>query len=359
MFDLPLLLNSVRSRVRPPVVIVMGSPAQAAELAAALGEPDTTCFQFDLHQANKLRRILAGPEESANPGETGDTPPAAPAATVEILPDLWDLPAKFNTVLLPISTHGERELKLDLLEQAFHVLAPKGLLISLSEYEADQLLPKQHKKIFGKCSEMPSTRAGSVFWSVRDGDRPRRRHEQKYHAKIGNGPPHEFVSRPGVFSYGEMDEGSRALLECAEIGEGDHVLDLGCGGGSVGVLAADRCGPTGHVTFLDSNVRAISLAKMNAEANGMTNFRTMSTEGMEGLEPGSFDVILANPPYYANSWIAQMFVQNSKTLLKPNGRFYLVTKMVNHVAPTMVEVFGDIVAMERRGYTILEGGVPE
>ena len=136
-----------------------------------------------------------------------------------------------------------------------------------------------------------------------------------------------------MFGYGDLDEGARAMLEVAEVRPGDRVLDLGCGPGANGVLAMDRAGPDGHVTFLDSNVRATALAELNARENGLANFRCVTTATMDGLEPGSFDVILANPPYYANSWIAQMFIEKGKTLLKPGGRLFLVTKMVNHVAP--------------------------
>ena len=46
------------------------------------------------------------------------------------------------------------------------------------------------------------------------------------------------------------------MLEVAEVRPGDRVLDLGCGPGANGVLAMDRAGPDGHVTFVDSNVRA-------------------------------------------------------------------------------------------------------
>ena len=340
MFHLLALLESIKSRVRPPVVVVMGSPAQAADLCAGLGPVETACYQMDVHQADRLRQQLA---------EVGL------AATVETHPDLWDLPARFNTAIFPVAAHGERELKLDLLDQSFHVLAQRGLLISLSEYQADSLLPKWHKKVFGKCSELPTSKKGSVFWSIRDGDRPRRRHELTFRAKIGDGPSHAFVSRPGVFGYGDLDEGARAMLEIAEVRPGDRVLDLGCGPGANGILAMDRAGPDGHVTLVDSNVRATTLADLNARANGIGNFRCVTTATMDGLEPGSFDLILANPPYYANSWIAQMFIEKSKPLLKPGGRFYLVTKMVNHVAPVMASVFPDSTWEERRGYHVLRG----
>jgi len=340
MFQLVPLLESIRPRVRPPIVIVLGSPAQAADLCAGIGDEETACYQMDLHQADKLRRQLQ---------ETGSR------TTVETLPDLWDLPARFNTALFPVAAHGERELKLDLLEQSFHVLTERGLLISLSEYQADQLLPKWHKKVFGKCSELPASKKGSVFWSVRDGDRPRRRHELAFRARIGDGPSHQFVSRPGVFGYGELDDGARALLEAAEVRPGDHILDLGCGPGASGILAMDRAGPDGRVTFVDSNVRATAIAELNAKENGLVNFRCVPTATMEGLEPASFDLILANPPYYASSWIAQMFIGKSKPLLKAGGRLFLVTKMINHVAPIMADVFPDSTWEERRGYHILRG----
>jgi 16S rRNA G1207 methylase RsmC len=340
MFNVRPLLESVRARVRPPVVILLGSPSQAADLCAGLGDVETVCFQLDLHQADRLRQHLTETSSSA---------------AVEVLPDLWDLPARFNTAIFPVAAHGERELKLDLLEQSFHILASRGLLISLSEYQADQLLPKWHKKVFGKCSELPTSKLGSVFWSVRDGDRPRRRHELTFRAKIGDGPSHAFVSRPGVFGYGDLDDGARAMLEVAEVRPGDRVLDLGCGPGANGVLAMDRAGPDGHVTFVDSNVRAVVLAEHNARANGLANFRSVATATMDGLEPGSFDLILANPPYYANSWIAQMFIERSKPLLRPGGRFYLVTRMINHMAPFMAEVFPDSTWEERRGYHVLRG----
>jgi 16S rRNA G1207 methylase RsmC len=340
MFQLLPLLESIQPRVRPPVVILLGSPAQVADVCAALEDIETVCYQMDLHQADKLRQQLQDFGSSA---------------TVETLPDLWDLPARFNTALFPVAAHGERELKLDLLEQSFHVLAQRGLLISLSEYHADQLLPKWHKKVFGKCSELQASKKGSVFWSVRDGDQPRRRHEMAFRARIGDGPSHQFVSRPGVFGYGELDDGARALLEVAEIRLGDHILDLGCGPGANGILAMDRAGPDARVTFLDSNVRATALAELNAKENGLTNFRCVPTATMDGLEPASFNVILVNPPYYASSWIAQMFIEKSKPLLKPDGRLFLVTKMINHVAPIMAEVFPDSTWEERRGYHILRG----
>jgi 16S rRNA (guanine1207-N2)-methyltransferase len=341
MFNPVKLLDSVRNRVAGPTAILLGSPRQVIDLACTLGGP-VIAYQQDLYQAERLRQeLLEYPVE----------------VDVQCLPDLWDLPTKVQTALLPITTHGERELKVDLLEQSYHILEEKGTLISLSEYRADQLLPKWHKKVFGKCSELPSSKLGSVFWSHRSGEVPRRRHEQIFHAKLKEHASREFLSRPGVFSYGRFDDGARALIEVAELRPGESVLDLGCGVGAVGILASDFVGPDAKIIFVDSNVRAIQLAELNARNNGLKNFETKATPNMEGLKPRSFDAILANPPYYASSSIATLFIEQSKKLLRPGGRFYLVSKMVNQMAELMLPIYPDSVAFENRGYHVLRGTV--
>ena len=205
------------------------------------------------------------------------------------------------------------------VEQSFHVLAPRGLLISLSEYEADQFLPKWHKKVFGKCSEPPASKHGSVFWSVRDGDRPRRRHEMTFHAKIGDGPSHAFVSRPGVFSYGDLDERHARCSKSPSAAGRPRPrprLRAGCGR-----HPGDGPGRARRARHVRRQQRARDRpGRIERQGQRPDELPLLPTATMEGLEPASFDVILANPPYYANSGIAQMFVEGAKPLFKPGGR---------------------------------------
>jgi 16S rRNA G1207 methylase RsmC len=70
------------------------------------------------------------------------------------------------------------------------------------------------------------------------------------------------------------------------------------------------------------------------------------------LPDGGFDVALANPPYYANNSIAQLFIERSRALLKPQGRFYLVTKQNEQMAVLIEETFGVVSAVMRRGFTV-------
>jgi 16S rRNA (guanine1207-N2)-methyltransferase len=52
-----------------------------------------------------------------------------------------------------------------------------------------------------------------------------------------------------------------------------------------------------------------------------------------------------------------MFIASARDLLKPGGRFYLVTKMPVQTIPEVVETFGDAESVENRGYTVLTARV--
>ena len=331
----------VSGKVRGPLAVVLGSPAEVVNLLSALPGVGATCFQMDLYQAERLRGELAAA------GRDADVVAAA---------DLWDLPADFQTAVYLPARGGERELKIDMVDQAYHVLREHGVLLIWSPYEADPFFPVLLKKVFGRAHTPPHTPGGdmqTVLWAQRSGERPRRRHEVTFQAKIGAGPSARFVSRPGTFSYGRFDNGARALAEVMEVSPGDRVLDVGCGVGCVGVFAAQQAGPGGWVTFLDSNVRALALAEHNARANGVPHFEAIASSTAVGPPEGSFDVAVANPPYFANSTIADLFIRRARVLLKPEGRFFLVTRQPEEVGATVQETFGNVEMVLQRGYVIL------
>jgi 16S rRNA (guanine1207-N2)-methyltransferase len=252
---------------------------------------------------------------------------------------------------------GERQLKLDMVEQAFHVLRPRGVLLVLSTYAKDEFFPAVLKKVFGRF-HAPMTDAGQVFWAQREGERPRRRHEVCSQARMGDGSSLRFLSRPGVFSYGRFDNGARALVETMTIAPGDAIVDVGCGCGTNGIWAGRQSGPTGRVTFIDSNLRALALVDLNARANGLTDFDTVASSTVAGVPAGQYDVALANPPYYAHASIAQLFVERCRVLLRPGGRFYLVTKQADQVGPLVADTFGTTAVVTRRGYQVLCAEAP-
>jgi len=100
---------------------------------------------------------------------------------------------------------------------------------------------------------------------------------------------------PGVFHPG-LFFSSRILADfISELDlTGRKFLDLGCGSGLVGMVAARK---GAIVTATDISATAIACAKDNAIINRLS-LETMRTDLFDGLQGRHFDVIAVNPPYF-------------------------------------------------------------
>lgn len=82
----------------------------------------------------------------------------------------------------------------------------------------------------------------------------------------------------GVFGYGQIDPGTKALLLSVPPPPADgHLLDLGCGTGAIALVMARRA-PGATVWAVDVNERARGLCAANAAAHSITNVRVVAPD---------------------------------------------------------------------------------
>jgi 16S rRNA (guanine1207-N2)-methyltransferase len=166
-----------------------------------------------------------------------------------------------------------------------------------------------------------------------------------------------FTTDAGVFSRQEIDYGSRLLIETMSIPPTAHVLDVGCGYGSVGIVAATiAC--HGTATLIDINERAVQLAQENAERNQIHNVRIIQSDLFDALAAETFDTIVTNPPIRAGKEIVHRIFADAYTHLHPGGSLWVVIQK-KQGSPSafnkLQSIFGHVREVcKDKGYRIFE-----
>jgi len=160
-----------------------------------------------------------------------------------------------------------------------------------------------------------------------------------------------LTTEAGVFSRRRVDAGTRLLIGNLEVHAGDRFLDLGCGYGVVGIVAA-LVAPGAEVGLVDINERAAELARANVRANGIENAEVFQGDGFAPLAGRSFDVIALNPPIRAGLRVVHRLIEESREQLSAGGRLYLVGRTrqgVVRLGEKMREVFGEVREVAKGG----------
>ena len=120
-------------------------------------------------------------------------------------------------------------------------------------------------------------------------------------------------------------------------------------------LAAARRAPQVEVLAVDSNARAVECTRRGAELNGLTNV-TVEFELARRLPgAGSFDLVLANPPYYADFQIARHFVLSGRAALRGGGTLLIVTKSPDWYRRELPAWFDEVCIERSKEYHVVRG----
>jgi 16S rRNA G1207 methylase RsmC len=138
--------------------------------------------------------------------------------------------------------------------------------------------------------------------------------------------------------------------------ERGSVLDLGCGYGTVGVVAA-VLNPCLRVFMVDVNERAVGLAKKNAKRNGVANVAFGRGFLYKPVDDMRFEAILSNPPMSAGMKIIYPIIEQAPLHLVSGGVFQMVVRSKiggKRLMQKLEEAFGNVEVLSRQsGYRVL------
>lgn len=186
-------------------------------------------------------------------------------------------------------------------------------------------------------------------------NRPQAPHDERSFTFSLRGHNLHFITDAGVFSRDRVDFGSVLLIETMQIAETDQVLDVGCGYGPIGLVAA-KLAASGRVTMIDINERAVTLARRNAARNSIENVEILVSDLYQAVQDRQFDVILTNPPIRAGKEIVHRIFTEGYPLLRPGGALWVVMQK-KQGAPSarkkLEELYRIVEEVERKkGYSV-------
>ncbi len=296
-------------------VVLAGAGSALAAIAAALASARLTVVDTNCAALAYAERALALNGASA---------------TCLLLEDLWLLPAAtFDAALAPLKWFpGSRAFE-PAMAALGRALRPGGVLYVGGcndrgiEHAATIL-----RALYGTADAV-AYRKGCRVLAARRGAQP---------PALSPGPPEivelevrgvrlRLLKQAGIFAGGELDEGTRLLIDALDVCAHDRILDLGCGSGVVGIVAA-RLAEGTQVWLTDADAAAIALTRKNLELNGVTNATVLLGDGYAALNELRFDLIASNPPVHVGrvptQAIARSFLAGAPHYLAPRGRLFVV-----------------------------------
>lgn len=171
----------------------------------------------------------------------------------------------------------------------------------------------------------------------------------------------EVAGLPGIFSHGELDDGTRMLLETLSEHplRASHILDFACGAGVIGAWLDARQKqmqqPAIIVDGVDVQSQAVICARATYQRNGVSG-QIMASDGLSRVE-GFWPAILSNPPFHSgvrtDMSMTERFLREVVRHLRPGGEVRLVANSFLPYEPLMKRCIGPVERLrEDRRFTV-------
>ncbi|MBB5031572.1 class I SAM-dependent methyltransferase [Prosthecobacter vanneervenii] len=261
----------------------------------------------------------------------------------------------------------QRDLMVADLARAHDHLAPGGVLMAAVHNDAGSKRCEQHLREVAGHADTLSKHHSRVFWATKDEARPwkadmlERWRQGAAMRRILEG---RFWSRPGLFNWDRIDEGSALLAKHLPLTLSGNVADFGCSWGFLSDHLLRHCHDIDSLDIYDADADCFECARRNL---GLVPTRTKAAPHWQDITAGfdrtKFDAVVMNPPFHegkeADPLIGLKFIAAAAQALRPEGHLWLVANRQLPYENLLTETFAQMEkVVETGGFKVLHASHP-
>lgn len=152
----------------------------------------------------------------------------------------------------------------------------------------------------------------------------------------------DICSLPGVFGHGQLDLGTRLLLETVDSIPSGKVLDFGCGAGVIGTYLG-LVNSDAEIVMTDVSALALYSAQKTAQLNNV-QAEFIASNGLSEIK-GNYQGVFTNPPFHTgiktDYATTEGFIKELPRILSTGAQLKLVANSFLHYPPMMEEYIGE------------------
>ncbi len=307
-----LLQQLIELKVSIARPLIINDSFGALSIALSKFNPVSWNDSWLSHQATRENLIANELEESA----------------VEFVPSTSELSGNFELVLIKVPKNLAL-LEYQLIQLKPHLSSNAMILLAGMVKTMPATIWKMLEKIIGPTETSKAQKKARIISVKLDHDLPQKSSSYPAIWKLENS---EFTlfNHANTFSRDRLDNGTRLMLQHLPATEGAiDVVDLGCGNGVLGMMAAYQ-NPASNISFIDESYMAIASARHNmsqlSEREGRVDF--FNADGLKQFVDNCYDLVLCNPPFHQQQaqldTVALSMFSESARVLREGGALWVI-----------------------------------
>ena len=325
------LLNTLAEELKPPAdarIVIFNDSFGALAVALSAFQPQAVSDSYLSQQATRLN--LAGN--------------GLPECSVKLINSLEPLEGQFDLVLIK-APKTLALLEDQLIRLRPHLLPSTQIIVAGMIKSLPPSIWKMLERLVGPTTTALAKKKARLIFASPDLQLSVPASPYPVYYRL-EGSDYLICNHANVFSRDSLDIGTRFFLQHLPARQDAcDIIDLGCGNGLLGLIAAERS-PAATVHFVDESFMAVASARENfhrvfGEARKAT-FR--AGDGLEDFESASADLILCNPPFHQQNTVGDQIAislfKQSRKVLRKGGELWVIGNRHLNYHVTLDRLFG-------------------